>query len=313
METGNKQSLVLYPIGVQTFEKIREGHYLYIDKTAYVYKLVSDGGYFFLSRPRRFGKSMLLSTIEAYFRGRRDLFKGLAIDSLTDSWEEYPVLHLDLNSEEYKTEESLIKFLDNQLRQWENEYGIRESNDSISMRFARVIQNAYERTGRQVVILVDEYDKPMLNAVDDEELADRYRSILKAFYGNLKSSDRYIKFAMLTGVARFSKVSIFSDLNNLNDISFDRDFSAICGVSAEELPVYFNDSIARLAEENDMTVEDTVAKLKETYDGYHFSKKMVDVYNPFNLMNVFYKNEFDNYWFKTGTPSHVVKLLRSGS
>lgn len=203
---GNRRE---YPVGIQTFAEIREGGYIYVDKTAYVHRLVSTGKYYFLSRPRRFGKSLLLSTIEAYYSGRRDLFKGLAIDSLTDEWEKYPVLHLDLNSDEYNTPDALTKVLDLHLQEWEKQYAITEKDASLSFRFRTVIEAAYRQTGRQVVILVDEYDKPMLNSITDEPLSDSYRSTLKAFYGNLKSSDRYIKFAMLTGVARFSKISIF--------------------------------------------------------------------------------------------------------
>lgn len=302
-----------YPIGIQDFSELRERGFVYVDKTEFVYKLISEGKYYFLSRPRRFGKSLLLSTIEAFYQGRRELFAGLAIDSLVEKWDKHPVLHLDLNTEEYKNENSLKMFLSHQLSRWEEEYGIcTDSKTSESIRFGEVIKAAYTRTGKNVVILIDEYDKPLLNARDKHEMAENYKSTLKAFYSNLKSMDRYIEFAMLTGVARFSKLSIFSDLNNLRDITFQKDYSAICGITETELNSYFKEGIQCLASDNEISYQDALAKLKELYDGYHFSEKSEDIYNPFSLVNVFASRSFDNYWFQSGTPTYLVRLLKQG-
>lgn len=301
---------IRYPVGIHTFSELMEGGYMYVDKTAFVHKLIQEGKYYFLSRPRRFGKSLLLSTIEAYFQGQRDLFKGLALDSLTDDWEPHPVLHLDLNSRDYSNHMSLIKELERHLEKWENIYGDEKRNRDVEERFSYVIERAYALTGKKVVILIDEYDKPMLAAIDNEKLADSLRGTLKAFYGNLKSMDRYIKFAMLTGVARFSKISIFSDLNNLRDITFDKGYSAICGITNEEIDRYFQTGICNLAVSCGMSKKETRLELKARYDGYHFSEQLVDVYNPFSLVNVFASNSFDNFWFQSGTPTHLVRALQ---
>lgn len=300
-----------YPVGIQSFVEMREGGYVYVDKTAFVHKLIRGGKYYFLSRPRRFGKSLLLSTIEAYFRGRRDLFSGLALDSLADSWEAHPILHLDLNVGVYDSPASLDAVLDYALSKWEDEFGIVHRDLPPSLRFSSVIERAHRLTGKKAVILIDEYDKPMLNAIDDEPLADSFRSSLKALYGNLKTMDSHIEFAMLTGVARFSKVSIFSDLNNLRDISFEPKFSAICGITNEELDQYFRQGIECLGRRMGMSYDDTRAELKLSYDGYHFSEDLCDIYNPFSIVNVFAAEDFHNYWFNSGTPSYVVKLLRN--
>lgn len=303
---------ILYPIGVQTFPKLRMGGFFYVDKTNLIWEIVKSGGYYFLSRPRRFGKSLLLSTIEAYYQGRRELFKGLAIDRLSDDWEPHPILHLDLNTDKYDSGDSLDIMLNSQLSKWERKFGVEVTpNSPLSYRFGEVIAAAYRKTGKKVVILVDEYDKPMLNAINDEKLADSYRSTLKAFYGNLKSCDRYIEFAMLTGVARFSKISIFSDLNNLRDLTFENNFSAICGITSTELNSQFQDGIAKLATNNGLTVEETMSRLKTDYDGYHFSRKSEDIYNPFALMNVFGTKEFGSYWSDSGTPTYLVRLLEN--
>lgn len=300
----------IYPIGIQSFSEIIENDYLYVDKTALIHKLLSTGKYYFLSRPRRFGKSLLLSTIEAYFLGRRELFCGLAIDSLADRWEEHPVLHLDLNNREYLSLQDLTDMLNAKLEEWESVYGDEKRDRALEERFAYVIRRAFELTGRQVVVLVDEYDKPMLNAIDDEPLAEAYRSKLKAFYSNLKTLDRYVRFAMLTGVARFSKVSIFSDLNNLRDISFSRDYAAICGISDEELDANFGEGIRELAGQNGMDTVEVRDMLRRNYDGYHFAAGAPGIYNPFSLMNVFAERSFGNYWFATGTPTYLVNLIR---
>ncbi len=304
-----ESGVIRYPVGIQTFSEIREGHYVYVDKTVYVHKLSQEGKYYFLSRPRRFGKSLLLSTIEAYYQGRRDLFKGLALDSLTDDWEPHPVFHLDLNTRNYHEHASLIKELIRHLEKWEKLYGDEKKDRDVEERFSHVIERAYEITGKKVVILIDEYDKPMLSAIHNEKLADSFRDTLKAFYGNLKSMDRYIEFAMLTGVARFSKISIFSDLNNLRDITFDNDYSAICGITNEELDRHFQAGIESLALTYGISREAVRKQLKSRYDGYHFSMSLVDVYNPFSLIYVFASKSFDNYWFQSGTPTFLVHIL----
>ena len=308
---------IKYPVGIQNFSKIREYGFLYVDKTASMFPIIKQGGYYFLSRPRRFGKSLLLSTLEAFYKGRHDLFKGLAIDSLTDDWTPHPVLHLDLNYGSYRSPQDLDEILDDHLRIWESEFGQvnSESEDKVvspSIRFNRIIRNAFEKTGRKVVILVDEYDKPLLNTIHDPELSDLYRSQLKAFYSNLKTMDPYIELAILTGVARFSKVSIFSDLNNLNDISFDKRFAAICGITADELDEYFSEGIRNMAEEMALSPLEVRELLRKRYDGYHFSEVSPDIYNPFSLVNAFSKNAMDDYWFASGTPSYLVSLIRNG-
>ena len=299
------------PIGIQDFEKIRTGGYLYIDKTEHVYRLASEGSYYFLSRPRRFGKSLLLSTIKALFLGKRELFKGLAIDQKEDwDWAVHPVLHLDLNTEKYDSKEKLENLLNDFLVKEEAKYGRQESETSLGLRFQGIIQRACEKTGQRVVILVDEYDKPMLQAIGNKELQDEYRGTLKGFYGALKSMDGCIRFAMLTGVTKFGKVSVFSDLNNLEDISLLRQYYDICGISDEELLSYFDAEIDHLAEENDMTREECIARLRRMYDGYHFHQKAKGMYNPFSVLNTFKNREFGSYWFETGTPTYLVELLR---
>jgi hypothetical protein len=303
------EALKNMPIGVQDFEKLRKGDYLYVDKTAFIYQLVSTGCYYFLSRPRRFGKSMLLSTLHAYFLGKKELFEGLAIEKLEKDWIEYPVLHLDLNTSEYKTEDDLRNKLSSYLDDWEQQYG-KDNRISLGDRFEGVIRRAYEKTGQSVVILVDEYDKPVLQAIEDDKLQDTFRSILKGFYGALKSMDACIKFAFLTGVTKFSKVSVFSDLNNLEDISLDKPYASICGITDEEIDTVLVPYVQRLAEANERSYDDVRKELQIQYDGYHFVYNSVAVYNPFSLLNTFKKNEFNNYWFETGTPSYLVYLLK---
>lgn len=302
-----------YPVGIQTFSEVIEGGYTYVDKTAYVYRLVSEGKYYFLSRPRRFGKSLLISTLEAYYSGQRHLFQGLALDTLTDDWEPHPILHLDLNADEYDSDDSLAIVLDLQLREWEAQYGITPLPEAtLSYRFGTVITTACRHTGKRVVILIDEYDKPMLNAIENEPLADRYRSTLKSFYSNLKKKDRYIEFAFLTGVARFSKLSIFSDLNNLRDISFEPSYSAICGITEYELEQYFRPGLENMSHTNGQSYSDIHSEIKRRYDGYHFSKELIDIYNPFSICSAFAANVIDNYWSKSGTPSYLVSIIKAG-
>ncbi len=298
-----------YPIGIQNFQKIREEGYVYVDKTASIYKLASSGCYYFLSRPRRFGKSLLLSTMKSYFTGKKELFEGLALAELETEWASYPVLYLDLNSGKYESGQNLYAVLDDTLRDWENQYGAGHSTE-IQLRFKHVIRNAYEKTGRQVVILVDEYDKPLLQALGNEELQEEFRSTLKAFYSVLKTQDQYIRFAFLTGVTKFSKLSVFSDLNNLNDISMDKQYTDICGITEKEMHAYFEESIRELSVAVGMSYEDTLAKLEKQYDGYHFSEDSPGMYNPFSLLNTFNKRRFKDYWYETGTPTFLIRLLK---
>ncbi|MCQ2314776.1 MAG: ATP-binding protein [Bacteroidales bacterium] len=299
------------PIGIQSFEKLRKEGYLYIDKTAHIYNMVTEGCYYFLSRPRRFGKSLLLNTLESYFLGKRELFKGLAIEKLEHDWTEYPVLHLDLNTQKYNSPEALSTVLDEMVTKWERIYGSDKSEYDIGRRFQGLIKRAYEKTGRQVVILVDEYDKPLLQAIGNVELQDAYRATLKGFYGALKSMDGCIRFAFLTGVTKFGKVSVFSDLNNLEDISMRSQYFDICGITEEELHSNFEVEVSELASAQNMTIDETYAALRENYDGYHFcEEKLPGVYNPFSLLNALKYQKIDYYWFETGTPTYLMELLK---
>lgn len=300
----------IYPIGIQNFEKIRQDGYFYVDKTALMYRMVKTGSYYFLSRPRRFGKSLLISTLEAYFQGKKELFEGLAVEKLEKDWIKYPILHLDLNIEKYDTPESLDKILNDNLEYWESLYGTRPSERSFSLRFAGIIQRACEKTGQRVVILVDEYDKPMLQAIGNEALQKQFRDTLKPFYGALKTKDGFIKFAFLTGVTKFGKVSVFSDLNNLKDISMDERFVDICGITEKEIHENLKDELNELAQKQNMSFEEVCRELKVCYDGYHFMENTMGIYNPFSLLNTFDKMKFGSYWFETGTPTYLVKLLK---
>ena len=303
-------SNTLYPIGIQNFEKLRKSGYLYVDKTELIYRLVKRGSYYFLSRPRRFGKSLLISTLEAYFQGKRELFQGLAMEELEREWVQHPIFHLDLNIEKYDSMESLGNILNDNLTRWENVYGREASEVSFPLRFAGVIRRAHEQTGQRVVILVDEYDKPMLQAIHNEELQQEFRNTLKPFYGVLKTMDGDIKFALLTGVTKFGKVSVFSDLNNLNDISMDNRYVALCGMTGEEIHRYFEADLRELASTQKMTYQETCDRLKESYDGYHFVENSEGIYNPFSVLNTFDKMKFGSYWFETGTPTYLVELLK---
>lgn len=298
------------PIGIQEFEKLRKEGYLYVDKTRLVYKLVNEGSYYFLSRPRRFGKSLLMSTLKAYFEGKKELFEGLAIEQLEGDWTKHPVLHLDLNTEKYNDTTALETRLNLFLSNAEELYGANQYEHTLGQRFEGVIRRACERTGQRAVILVDEYDKPLLQAIGNRELQDQYRNILKGFYGALKSMDGYIKFALLTGVTKFGKVSVFSDLNHLDDISMSLPYSDVCGITEEELLCYFQPSIKALAESQQQTVDECVETLRRRYDGYHFMENSVGVYNPFSLLNTLSKQKYGSYWFETGTPTYLVELLQ---
>ena len=299
-----------FPIGIQSFEEIRANDFFYIDKTDLIHQLATRGKYYFLGRPRRFGKSLLVSTLEAYFQGKKELFKGLAMEQLEQDWKEYPVLHLDLNTQKYDTPEALYNILNTTLCHWEKLYGANPSETDEGLRFGGIIRRACAATGRQVVILIDEYDKPLLQAIGNEALAAEYRSTLKAFYGVVKSCDPYIRFALLTGVSKFSKVSVFSDLNNLLDISMDRRYATLCGITEEEIHRTLEPELHQLADATGLTYEETCQKLRERYDGYHFCRVSPGIYNPFSLLCTFDKMEFGSYWFETGTPTFLVELLK---
>ena len=312
------QEIRKMPIGVQDFEKLILGGYVYVDKTKFVYQL-AQGNCYFLSRPRRFGKSLLLSTLKQYFLGNKDVFKGLAIEKLENenptsfdkvAWAKHPVIYIDLNSEKYDSLDSLKKALNRSLEPLENEYNLKPGNETLSGRFIKIIQAANKKAGRQAVVLVDEYDKPLLQTIDKPELFDDYRATLKAFYGVLKSEDANLRFSMLTGVTKFSQVSVWSDLNNLNDITMDNRYCGICGITESELKKHFVEEIKILAEKNELYEDECFAKLKQKYDGYHFSKKAEEVYNPFSLLNTFDKQEFNDYWFQTGTPTFLVEEIK---
>ena len=299
------------PIGIQTFEELREKNCVYIDKTQYINNLTSMGKPYFLSRPRRFGKSLFLSTLKSYFEGRKDLFDGLEISKTETEWKKYPVIYFDFNVGDFKTEEELRKTLDKKLSDYEEVYGSKGAQ-TLANRFSDLLKSAHEKTGLQAVVLVDEYDKPLLNAIGHPELVDTFRSILKSFYGVIKGEDAHIKFALITGVTRFDKVSIFSDLNNLRDISLSEEYAAICGITQEEIERVLKPEIKMLAEKNTISEEECLAQLKKNYDGYHFSQDTsVDVYNPFSLLNAFADLRFGSYWFSTGTPTFLTKLMRN--
>jgi len=300
----------IYPIGIQNFEKIRKDGYFYIDKTALIYQMVKTGSYYFLSRPRRFGKSLLISTLEAYFLGKKELFEGLAMEKLEKDWITYPIFHIDLNTEKYDTRESLDSILNFTLEKWEQQYGTAPSETTFALRFRGLIERAYEQTGQRVVILIDEYDKPMLQAIGNEELQKEFRNTMKAFYSVLKTMDGCIQFAFLTGVTKFGKVSVFSDLNNLDDISMRKQYVDICGVSEKELHDNLEIELHELADAKELTYGELCNRLREYYDGYHFTYNSIGIYNPFSLLNTFKYREFGSYWFETGTPTYLVELLK---
>ena len=297
------------PIGIQTFEELRTKNYIYVDKTAFVDSIVRSGKPYFLSRPRRFGKSLFLSTLRSYFEGRKDLFEGIAISKTETEWKEYPVFYFDFNVGDFTTEENFRASLSKKLSGYEEIYGF-QGAENFADRFSDLLKSAHEKTGLQAVVLVDEYDNPLLNAIDDQNLVDAFRKSLKTFYGVLKGEDAHIQFVFITGVTRFDKMSIFSDLNNLRDISLSKEFSAICGISQEELESNFVPEIELMAEKNGYTKEECLAELKKNYDGYHFSKEIQnDIYNPFSLLNAFADMNFGSYWFSTGTPTFLTKMM----
>ena len=308
------------PIGVQSFKVLREDHFLYVDKTKYLFQLVTSSRVYFLSRPRRFGKSLFLSTLAAYFLGQKELFKGLYLEKAEEeqavqenrgAWQEYPVLYLDFNTENYSDEKSMHSILHTHLSLWEKRYGVDTSEQTFSSRFKGIMQRAFEQTGKQVVILVDEYDKPLLQTMGvNEELNEKYRNELKAFYSVIKTCDQYIRFAFLTGVTKFSKISIFSDLNNLRDISMEKLYASICGITQTELETSFQPDIQVLANEQDCTYQEALAALKRWYDGYLFHPAGEEMYNPYSVLSALVKKEIKSYWFATGTPTFLVNYLK---
>ena len=309
------------PIGGQDFSDLRRNGFIYVDKTHFVADLVSASKYYFLSRPRRFGKSLFLSTLKAYFEGKKECFEGLYLEKWEEAqaaqggreaWQQYPVLYLDLNAKNYESRENLENVLDRHLSIWENKYGVKEKRVDLEDRFQSLLRYIYETTHQQVIVLVDEYDKPLLLTLEEglEDLNNEYRRILKGFFAVLKSGDPYLRFVFLTGVSRFSKISLFSDLNHLNDISLNRDYSSVCGISEDELKSNFQPEIKALSESEQLTYEETLEKLKQTYDGYLFIDGGVHVYNPFSLLNVFSDRIFFDYWFQSGTPTFLVQYLK---
>lgn len=305
------------PVGIQDFESLRNDGYIYLDKTPLIWKMVNEGKYYFLSRPRRFGKSLLMSTIQAFFEGKKQYFDGtvgnplfIATDDSVDwDWETYPIMHLDLNTDKYTDKESLENRINCFLHKQEDLYGKHASEVSFGQRFEGVLDRAYKQTGKKVVVLVDEYDKPLLQAIGNKELQDEFRGTLKSFYGALKSKDGCIKFALLTGVTKFGKVSVFSDMNNLDDISMDWRFFDICGVKESDLHTTLRPAVELLAQNNRMTYDECLAKLRSLYDGYHFCEDVEGMYNPFSVLNTLNKSKFGSYWFETGTPTYLATLL----
>ena len=304
-------ALKLYPIGIQTFERIRREDMLYIDKTAHVYRMThSSGCYFFLSRPRRFGKSLLVSTFDSYFSGRKELFKGLAMEKLEHDWAEYPVLHFDMSGGKHMEKKQLEEYLDYILSKQEGKWGITTPAAGVNNRLTDLITTAYKKKGMPVVVLIDEYDAPMLDVAHDQESLDELRNIMRNFYSPLKMCESMLRFVFLTGITKFSQVSIFSELNNIKNISMDDEYADICGITKEELLSQMSEDIDALAKAQELTREETVEKLKENYDGYHFSPSSPDIFNPFSLLNCFSDKRFDAYWFSSGTPTYLINMLR---
>ena len=307
MQTSSQR----YPIGIQNFEDLRNNNCVYIDKTELIYKMTHSEKVYFLSRPRRFGKSLLVSTLEAYFQGKKHLFEGLAMERLETEWTEYPVLHMDFSVSKYTEASVLREVLNIQITRWERIYGKDPDERTFSTRFEGVIQRAYQKTGKQVVVLVDEYDSPLLDTNADSELQKELRNIVRDFFSPLKKNGHYLRFLLLTGISKFSQLSIFSELNNLQNISMRDEYSTLCGITETELLTQLQSGIQCMADANNETYEEACAHLKKQYDGYHFSKNCEDIYNPFSLFNALNAREYKNYWFSTGTPTFLIELLQN--
>ena len=308
METKRLKRL---PVGIQTFEKIIEGDYLYIDKTEYIWNMIHLGSYIFLSRPRRFGKSLLVSTLQAYFEGRKDLFKGLFIETVEKNWTEYPVLRFSLSTAKHCNKEELLLELSNKLTHYEAIYG-KGAADEVkpNQRLKGIIERAYKKTGKKVVVLIDEYDAPLLDVVHEEKTLPVLRNVMRNFYSPLKDCDPYLQFVFITGITKFSQLSIFSELNNLKNISMRPDYAGVCGITAEEMLTAMSDYIDDFAEAQEITREEAIEGLKLQYDGYHFTWPSPDVFNPFSLLNAFQDHDYTNYWFGSGTPTYLIEMLR---
>ena len=320
-ETVQKEEkLMKYPIGIQSFETIIGDGYVYVDKTALVHRMATEGQIYFLSRPRRFGKSLLVSTLKAYFQGKKELFRGLAIDALEKEWAEYPVFHIDFNGANFTQGNVLESLLEDTVASWEKLYGRDPVFDNLGRRFAYVLKQAHRQTGRRAVVLIDEYDKPILDVLDTKHitevdgerrpLEDMNREILKGFYSVFKAADEDLRFVLLTGVTKFSQVSVFSGFNQPADISMSPAFEALCGITEDELYTCFAGPIAELADEYGCSVDEMKQLLKKRYDGYHFGRRMTDIYNPFSILNAFSMKNIDDYWFRSGTPSYLIRLLK---
>ena len=304
-------ALKLYPVGIQTFEEIAKRDLLYIDKTEYIYRMTHTGGkFFFLSRPRRFGKSLLVSTFDSYFSGKKDLFKGLAIEKLEKDWTEYPVLRFSMASGKHLNKEQLLKYLIYILEENERTFGIESSMTAPNLRLYNLIKTAYQKSGKQVVVLIDEYDAPLLDVVHEDESLEELRYVMRNFYSPLKDCEPYLRFVFLTGITKFSQLSIFSELNNISNISMDDEYAGICGITKEELLTQMSEDINALAKSQGLSSEETTKKLKEYYDGYHFSPNSPDVFNPFSLLNCFTKHKFGAYWFASGTPTYLINMMK---
>lgn len=300
-----------YPLGIQTFSEIAKGNYYYADKTDVVYRLVHYAKYHFLSRPRRFGKSLFVSTLQAYFEGRKELFKGLAIEQLEQEWTEYPVIHLDLSGGKYYSIENLHDILNMILLRQEEKYGI-ENNKSqaYSTRLTHILETAIQKTGKQVVVLIDEYDSPMHDSMSDKVLQEKIRNIMRDFFSPLKEQEKNLRFVLITGISKFSQLSIFSELNNIKNISMKDEYSDICGITKEQLLTDFKDGIETMAAHNSLTFNETAEKLKEHYDGYHFTPNSPDIFNPYSIINALDDRDFNSYWFTSGTPTFLIELLQ---
>ena len=300
----------LYPIGIQTFEEIIRKDLLYVDKTEYIYRMANTGKYFFLSRPRRFGKSLLASTFHSYFAGRKDLFKGLAIEKLEKEWTEYPVLHFSMASGKHMEKEQLERYLGQRLYEHEKIWGIDAPAIDTNDRLTALIKTAHHKTGKQVVVLIDEYDAPLLDVVHEDEKLPVLRNVMRNFYSPLKDCEPYLRFVFLTGITKFSQMSIFSELNNITNISMWEDYAGICGITMDELSTQMSADVDALAKKLGKTKEETLDKLREYYDGYHFTAKSPDVFNPYSLLNAMAAGQLDYYWFASGTPTYLIEMLR---
>ena len=301
----------LYPLGIQTFERIRKEDKVYIDKTEYVYHMThTSGTYFFLARPRRFGKSLLISTLQSYFEGKKDLFKGLAIEKLEQEWTEYPVLHFDMSGGKHMEKEQLERYLGFILENEERKWGIDHPQVDANNRLTELINTAYEKSGKQVVVLIDEYDAPLLDVAHDKDHLTALRNVMRNFYSPLKYREPVLRFVFLTGITKFSQLSIFSELNNITLLSMNDDYAGICGITKEELLTQMSEDIEELAERRGITKEQAIDKLKEHYDGYHFTAESPDIFNPYSLLNCFNEKKFGSYWFASGTPTYLINMMR---